>query len=155
MSTETQALAGDSDRAGKIAIGLWTIMLVVVSVFVLIKPDSPSLNALWRESGRGWVQGEDLYDRMDRYGYRYGPLIAATLSTLVAIPLGVGAALVRLVNAAVLLGAAISWMRHAAPGKLDARARGVFLILLAILSLPNLHSGQFNPLVIGLLLGSI
>ncbi len=145
----------DVDWSGRWAITLWTIMLGVVCILVLVNPASPSLNILWRESGRAWLNGDSLYTDGSRWGYRYGPLIAALLSLLVKVPLGVSAMLVRLVNAAILLGATFAWLKQVAPGKFDVYFRGVFFILLAVLSLPNLECGQFNPMLIGLLLGSL
>jgi hypothetical protein len=132
-------------------------LLGVVTVLALVKPNSPSLNALWHNTGQAWLHGADLYDlhgASERWGYRYGPLIAAVLAALAKLPLGPATALLRLANAAVLLAATLSWLRYAAPGKLEGGARAAFLILLGILSVPNLESSQLNPLVIGLLLGS-
>jgi hypothetical protein len=136
----------------------WGVMLSILTAVVLLKPTSPSLNILWREAGRAWATGIDLYGYHPRHylgGFRYGPLIAFFLTPLSWMPLGIAAALVRLVNAAFLLIPTWIWLKQAAPGKLDTRSLGVFLILLGLLALPNLEAGQFNLVVLGLLMGGL
>lgn len=152
-----RVVAGQESRSpdllwhGRLAFGLWGMMLGVLVLLVLHKPTSPSLNLLWRDKGSAWIQGKNLYDN----GFRYSPLVAALLAPLGWMPLALGAILIRLINAAALLGASLLWLRYAAPGRLDAWQRSCFIVLLALFGLSNLQPGQFNPLLAGLLVGSI
>lgn len=141
-----------------LAWGLWGLLMAILSGIVLYKPTSPSLNVLWRDTGRAWVKGSDLYGpaiQPSQMGYRYGPLIAGVLALLAWLPLGAGAILVRLVNAGLLLVPTLLWVQNTAPGKISRPALAGFLILLMVLALPNLESGQFNLLVAGLLIGAL
>ncbi len=148
--TEQQALAW--------AWALWVLMMTVLGAIVLVKSPFRSLHELWQETGRAWVEGHDLYGPTilrSQQGYRYGPLIGASLSVLAWLPVKLGALLVRLVNAAGLLVPLLLWVRNSAPGKISRRELAAFLILLAALALPNLESGQFNLLVAGLLVAAL
>jgi hypothetical protein len=145
-------------RALVCAWALWGLMMLVLAGIVLRDPACPTLNVLWRDTGQAWLSGHDLYGdniQPSQVGYRYGPIIAASLSLLAWLPLAAGAILVRLVNAAVLLVATLLWARTTAPGKVSRFALAWFLVLLAVLALPNLECGQFNLLVAGLLIGAL
>jgi glycosyl transferase family 87 len=147
-------LAEKSGRWPRVALGLWAAVLVSLALWAGLHPTAKQLNSLWREVGQSWIDGEDLYTPTHG-GFRYGPLFAACFSALAVVPFSVAAAVVRLVNGIALLGATLAWLRRAAPERLAPKPQALFLGLLAILSISNLESGQFNPLVIGLLLGSV
>jgi hypothetical protein len=143
------------DRWIHAAVVLWAAVLMVVSTRAAIRPQSPSLFYLWRNSGESWVHGKTLYNyemNIGQGGFRYGPPYAVLFVLLYWLPISLGAVLWRLANAAALLAALGWWLRSAAPVSFKGRQEGLFFTIAAILSVSNLHPGQLNLLLAALIL---
>lgn len=144
----------------RLALTVWAILLIGVSIRVLIWPRTHTTYPIFASASLDWLNGEDLYlvEIEKRFGldhYRYSPLIAALMVPFGLLPEGLGGVLWRLLNAAVFLGAASWWLRVAAPGVVTTAQRAAFFLLLVPLAVTSLNNGQSNLLVIGLLVAGI
>jgi hypothetical protein len=128
-----------SRRWRRIAIGVLAVVVVVLCVRPLFQPYRHTVYPIFAGAGRDWVAGADLYKT---YSYRYSPPIAALFAPFGMLPDGIGGAIWRLVGAAVFLAGLATLLRSVAKP----------LLLAAPLALGNLHNGQANLLIIGLLL---
>jgi hypothetical protein len=145
-----QPLWNTRDRWGRSALILWVAIILAVCVHAAIKPESPSLYSLWRNTGLAWAHGDDLYPidpDPTHGGFRYGPLYGVLFVPLSWLPLRVGAVLWRLGNAALFLAALSWWLRKAAPLRLTDRQLGVLYVCVGCLAISNLFTGQMNLLL--------
>lgn len=152
------AYASGSDSAWvRTAVFVWTVIVVFVCVRAVVQPYKRTLFTTWEQAGSDWEEGRDLYRdtwRPDQDQFRYSPLTAALLVPFHHLPIRIGGAVWRLLNAGVLLGGFALWLR-AAPGTRTPRQLAILFLLLAPLSLSSLNNGQPNPLIIGLLLAAL
>jgi hypothetical protein len=139
-------------RFQRTAVVVWLIILTATCGRALVSPRAHSVYSIFADAGRNWVAGADLYTSADQQ-YRYSPLATLLFVPFSAMPEALGGGLWRLVNAAVLLGGLSWWMRDVLPASLTHTQRALLWLLIAPLAVGNLHNGQSNPLVLGLLLG--
>jgi hypothetical protein len=137
-----------------LAVTLWGLALLVVSVRVLVQPRSHSVYPIFAQAGCDWLDGIPLYGKKNRGldQFRYSPLIAATFAPFSALPDRAGNLLWRWLNAAVLLGGLAWWLRAARTARTDSA--WVFILVLPM-ALGNMNNGQSNTLVLGLLLAAV
>ncbi len=146
------------DAWTRAAVAAWFLILAAVGARAVVQPRDHSLYRTFAEAGRDWLDGADAYARdwePNRDLYRYSPAVSVCFVPLGLLPERVGGVLWRLFNGAVFLGAAAWWLRSAAPAPLSVTRRAVWFLLLAPLALASLNNGQTNPLVLGLMLGSL
>jgi hypothetical protein len=125
----------------------WAAVVLIVCAHALLRPHRNSVYPIFAEAGRDWSAGGELYEE-DMAPFRYSPAVAAFFAPFALLPDGPGGALWRLLNAAVLLAGLAWWTRDApSPGW-----RAVVFLLVLPLAAGNLHNGQSNALVLGLLL---
>jgi hypothetical protein len=139
----------------RLALALWVIAIGVVCVRSVLHPRERTLYTTWSGAGRDWEIGRDLYRKTWEYHqdqFRYSPLVAVTLVPFAHLPEGIGGAVWRLLNGALLLGGFGWWLRSATSSSLSRRDQAIAFLLLLPLSLGSLNNGQPNPLIIGLLL---
>lgn len=141
-------------RWTRLAVILWAVGLLVVSVRVLAQPRSHSVYPIFAQAGCDWLDGAPLYGKKNRDldQFRYSPLIAATFAPFSALPDRAGNLLWRWLNAGVLLGGLAWWLRSTRAGRTESAF--VFLLVLP-LALGNVNNGQSNTLVLGLLLATM
>jgi hypothetical protein len=165
----------------RLAIVLWAAVLAGVCVKTLLSPRSHSCYPIFAGAARNWVEGLPLYSpggppSPDLDCYRYSPLIAVLLVPLGLLPDPVGGVLWRLLNGAAFLGGLAWWSRaaHSPPAhrkqsalpepeapagawltEPEAPARAWLALLVLPLAIGNLHNGQANLLVLGLLLAAM
>ncbi len=139
-------------RLERVALVVWVVALVVLGGNALLRPHRNSVYPIFAEAGRRWTAGTDLYQPAPGLDeFRYGPPAAALLAPFGALPDGVGGLLWRLAGAAAFCGGLAWWGRVALPQPTPARW-GLLFLLPAPLTFGNIHNGQANVLVLGLLL---
>jgi hypothetical protein len=159
MRLEVPVSCGRTERASRrvrAVVVVWVALLLVCCGRALVAPHTRSVYPIIAGAARQWAAGADLYGELapDLDRFRYSPAVAALLVPLGWLPDGPGAALWRLLNATVYLGAFAWWARTASPPLTPGRRAVVFLLIVP-LSVGSLHNGQSNPLVLGLLLATV
>lgn len=137
----------------RVAVAAWAVVVVVVCSHAVLRPGRNSVYPIFAEAGRDWRAGGELYEE-DMAPFRYSPAVAAFFAPLALLPDGPGGALWRLLNAAVLLGGLAWWVRDVLPPSLTPARRAAVFLLVLPLAAGNLHNGQSNALVLGLLLAA-
>src|SRR5436305_13604422 len=106
----------------KYAVAVWVIALLLIAVRVVAGPRVRTVFPIYAHAGENWVAGTDLYGFTPGIDvFRYSPGVAVLFVPWQWLPLGVGGALWRLVNAGVFFGALAWWARAAAPRPYAAR----------------------------------
>jgi hypothetical protein len=139
------------DRWQRAAIFVWAVALVALGAKVVLRPYTHTVYPIFVEAGRAWQAGGDPYDwRPGLDAFRYSPLVAALFVPFGLLPDALGGVLWRLLGAAAFVVGIAWWSRAALPA---TRAQRALLVLLpAPLAFSNVHNGQANIHVIGLLL---
>jgi hypothetical protein len=141
------------DNWQRLALGLWTLTLLVIAIRCLVTPHIHSVFPIFSNAARNWLGGTGLYSAMGD-PYRYSPLVAVSFVPLSYLPDSLGGLIWRAVNVAVYLLAMAWWIRTVLPQALTARQRAILFILVLPLSVGSINNGQSNVLVIGLLLAA-
>ncbi|WP_020473841.1 glycosyltransferase 87 family protein [Zavarzinella formosa] len=131
-------------------IALWILMVVIVGVFVSVPGKAGKLFPTFATAGSQFREGETLYgpvpDHLDQF--RYSPTVAAMMVPWSLPPYSIGGVLWRALQAGLLLLALRRAVRTLWPE--------ISWPLVALGCLPliagNIHNGQFNPLVLALML---
>jgi hypothetical protein len=114
-------------------------------------PHRRSLYPIFATAAQRWTAGEELY-RRESEAYRYSPAVAAFFVPFGLLPDGPANVLWRLLGAAAFLGGLAWWSRAVLPAHLSRTVRALLFVLAAPLAVGNLHNGQANLHVIGLML---
>src|SRR5438477_11170011 len=94
------------------AVIVWVVALLIISVRVVAGPRVRTVFPIYTHAGENWVAGADLYEFTPGIDvFRYSPGVAALFVPWQWLPLGVGGALWRLLNAGVFFGALAWWAR--------------------------------------------
>lgn len=146
------------------ALSLWGITCLIVLALVLLTPSGKrSVFAEYHAAAAFWRSGHDTYtngvgtqleliQRDGKYNYRYGPPVTAALVPLGLLPLKAGDVVWRLLNVVVLLAGLALWSKHVLPGTPTPERQAVLLALILPFVIGNIHNGQANLLLLGLLL---
>src|SRR5437879_642197 len=95
LSTQHSALL-------RYAVAVWAVALLIICVRVVAGPRVRTVFPIYAHAGENWVAGTGLYDFTPGIDvFRYSPAVAVLFVPWQWLPLGVGGALWRLVNAAV------------------------------------------------------
>ena len=137
--------------AGRLAIGLWVALSVVIVFKTLQHPENHSTYPLFHDAAVAWWNGVDVYDR-DVFGgdYRYGPSFAMVLGPIAWLPYRAGAVLWALMNVGIAFWAIKALSRRVLPGMQSPLARSLLLIFALFPSVHCLYSSQTNLLVFSL-----
>jgi hypothetical protein len=137
-------------RLERAAVVVWAAALVLLGGNALLRPYRGTVYPIFAEAGRRWVAGADLYRPVPGLDeYRFGPLPTALVVPFGLLPDGPGGLLWRLAGAAVFCVGLAWWGRIVLP-----RPGGwaALFLLVAPLTFGNVHNGQANVLILGLLL---
>lgn len=134
--------------AGRLAVALWVVLLVGVTVRVLAsKPRSQTVVPIYLVAGERWLAGEALYPREPGLDiYRYPPGFAAAISPLTFVSEKIAGVVWRLASTAIFLLALWHFRRDLLPELSPNRAGAMFAIA-ALLALPAVNNGQVNLLL--------
>jgi hypothetical protein len=129
------------------------VALVLPGGNTLLRPHRGTVYPIYAEAGRHWLNGAALYQPTDGLDeYRYSPLAAACLVPFAVLPDGLGGLLWRLAGAAAFCGGLAWWGRAVLPPSLTTRGWALLFLLPAPLTFGNIHNGQANVLILGMLL---
>jgi hypothetical protein len=140
------------------AVFVWVAATVFVCARSAVAPHRASVYPVWLGAAHDWLTSHDLYEEHGdpvRFGFRYGPPVAACFAVCDLIPEGAGNAAWRLLNVAAYLAALSWWLRAAAPFTTTPAQRGLFFLLTAPLALGSMHNGQANLLLIALMTAAV
>jgi hypothetical protein len=141
------------DRWQRAAVVVWVVALLLLGGKALLRPQAHSVYPIFTGAAHKWLDGASLYKHDPQEdGYRYSPLVAAFFVPFALLPDGVGALLWRLLGAGAFLGGLCYWRRTLLPAPLTRAQEALLFLLPAPLAFANLHNGQANLHVIGLLL---
>jgi hypothetical protein len=144
------------DGRQRAAVAVWAIALVLLGGKALLWPHRNSVYPIFAGAGRAWRVSGNLYEPPSgQEAYRYSPLVAAFFVPFGLLPDGPGGLLWRLLGSAVFLGGLAWWCRVVLPPGLVRKHWPLLLLLPAPLTLGNIHNGQANLLVMGLLLVAV
>ena len=146
-------------RWEKVALVVWSIVLLFVSVRVFIAPEAKTVYPIFSSTGVLWWSGADLYEpgrpTSVQNGYRYSPTFAVFITPFALLPDFLGGVVWRLFSAAALLGSLLWVVRSVLPTTLS-RDHFAWLLLLSLpLSLQSVNNGQANVLVIACMLAAV
>ena len=136
-----------------LAIGLWTAILLGVCIRIGLLSHSHDVFVTYSDAGRKWIESQALYSYSR--GFVYSPLIAAFFALFSWMPFSLGAALWRLLDLAIFIGAIFWWLKAGIHDRIQNSSYGLVFLLILPLSLGNFNNGQINPLIIGLLMIAI
>src|SRR5437762_6055385 len=141
------------DRWEKIAAVLWCVATLAITMRLLLTPSYQGVYPIFAGAGRSWVAGLDLYQKQAGLDhYRYSPLVAALFAPLASLPDQLGGILWRSMNLLALVIGLGCFCREVVTASLKRAQRGVLFLLVLPLAVGNLHNGQSNLLVLGLIL---
>jgi len=141
-----------------LAVFVWLMALVVVSVRISLTPGRQSVWPIYARAASCWRGGQDVYlltdlDKVSCRAFRYSPLVAASLVPFDLLPERGAEVAWRCCLLAVFLGALGSWSRQVL--RLTTIQQAGLFLLVAPLAIGNLNNGQGNLLVPGLLLAAM
>jgi hypothetical protein len=143
------------DRNLRWVLVVWAVLLLAMNVRAFRTPMKGNVFPVYRLAGQCWAEGTTCY--LDRPppldGYRYAPVISMFFVPWTWAPLSVGSVLWRCLNAALLFGGFVYYvrvlMKKQPPG---AREWALLLVALIPLSMGSLNNGQVNAFITGLLM---
>jgi hypothetical protein len=132
-------------------VAAWAAALVLLGGHALLRPYRGTVYPIFAEAGRRWLAGADLYRPVPGLDeYRFGALPTALIAPFGLLPDGPGGLLWRLLGAAVFCAGLTCWGRIVLPPARGGLA--ALFLLVAPLTFGNVHNGQANVLILGLLL---
>ncbi|MBY0523900.1 MAG: glycosyltransferase 87 family protein [Gemmataceae bacterium] len=137
---------------------LWMAVVLIISARVLLTPRAGSRSVLpiYLWAAERWRTRADMYPGGDLGGelpgWRYAPVIAASMVPWNCLPLRLAEIGWRLLNVGVLLAGLFAWMHLLLPTTLTRTQRALLLILVLPMAVGNINNAQANALVLGLML---
>src|SRR3984893_792834 len=92
-----------------LVIGLWTAVLLGISIRIALFSHSHDVFGTYADAGRKWTASQPLYSYTR--GFVYSPLVAAFFAPFSWLPISLGSVLWRLLNAALFVGAIFWWLK--------------------------------------------
>src|ERR1700730_12088353 len=131
-----------------LVIGLWTAVLLGISIRIALFSHSHDVFGTYEDAGRRWAASQPLYSYTR--GFVYSPLVAAFFAPFSWLPISLGSVLWRLLNAALFVGAIFWGIKRGNPSRNPNSSYLLVFLLILRLSLGNFNNGQLNPMIIGL-----
>ncbi len=143
---------GPRTAGSAVAVVAWVLTLAVLGGNAFLRPTTHTVYPVFANAGRHWLGTQGLYDSPGPGPYRYSPLAAAGFVPFAVLPAGPAGLLWRWLGAAVFL-IGLEWVVKTlwATG-FTREQRGLVFLLALPLAVGNIHNGQANLLVLGLVL---
>lgn len=143
----------DADSRLRLALGLWLAITLVCAGLAVSKPHSHTIYPIFSFVGGEWAAGRDIHVLLPGYDYyRYSPTLAAFFVLWQPLGDGWGGAVWRLLGMTLLVSGLLSWARHVWQRRRPTEQIGLWLLMITPMLLQNVHNGQSNPHMLGLLL---
>jgi hypothetical protein len=137
----------------RLALGMWLVLGVAVSVRTLVSPVQHSVFPIFAASAVRWWADQSMYAHYPPLDiYRYPPVFAVLITPFAVLGLKAGGILWSGASIAVFLGGLWCFARDVAPGRWTRPRQAAFLALAAVGALRGLWNNQSNALNVGLLL---
>jgi hypothetical protein len=137
----------------RLALGVWLVLGVAVSVRTLVSPIQHSVFPIFAASAVRWWADQPMYAHYPPLDiFRYPPFFAVAVTPFAVLGLKAGGILWSWASIAVLLGGLWCFARDVAPGRWTRPRQAAFLALAAAGALRGLWNNQSNALIVGLLL---
>lgn len=146
---ETVVSSPPRDRWLKLAIILWAILTVILTVKGALQPNKRSVYFCFTAGARDFWSCVESYGRD---GYYYGPTFALAFSPFAHLPDPVGATLWNWLNVAVFLYAIQRFHREVLAPRWPKVTLGALLCVTIIGATRSLYSAQSNALLLALVL---
>ena len=157
MKTESRSDSLPIRPTMALPLAAWTIAVVVMSVLVWFRPHAHTVYIYYAEAGRNWTQGICSYEHegiVYSFGYRYCPTITVLCALLGHLSDAVGGILWRWLGVALVVtgfGYACRTI-HTHWADTSPTERQWLWLLILPLCIANLHNGQANLHLLGLML---
>ena len=137
------------DSRSSVAIGVWVAITVVCAALAIAKPRAHTVYPIYTYAAGEWAAGRDIYVEVPGFDFfRYSPTVAAFFVPWRLLGDAWGGAVWRVCGVALLVAGLLAWTRHV----WQRHEVGWLFILITPFLLQNVHNGQSNPHVLGLLL---
>lgn len=146
---DTVTVVPQHDRWLRLAIILWIILTVILTVKGIMQPTRRSVYGCFAAGARDFWSSQEHYGRD---GYYYGPTFALAFSPFAHLPDPVGATLWNWFNVAVFLYALQRFHREVLAPRWPKVTLGALLCLTIIGATRSLYSAQSNALLLALVL---
>jgi len=135
-----------------LATTAWVVLALACATKSYLRPDKNTVFPIYTFAAGEWLAGRDVYVKMPGYDYyRYSPLLAAFFVPWRELGDAWGGAIWRLLGAGLLACGLCRWLRDAVP-QLSRNQKAVVFLLVWPFALQNIHNGQSNVHMLGLLL---
>jgi hypothetical protein len=144
----------NSPNRRSIALVVWTIAVAAMTLLVWLRPQMHTVYTIYSDAGRQWIHGTTAYVSNWHDEYRYSPIVTVFFTTLGSLPDAVGGILWRWLGVALMVGGFAYACRAIYPHWAESSRTDREWLWLMILpfSIANLHNGQANLHMLGLLL---
>ncbi len=132
---------------------VWIAITVVCAAMAVAKPRSHTVYPIFTCAAGEWIAGRDIYVEVPGFDFfRYSPSVAAFFAPWRLLGDAWGGAIWRVIGVGLLVGGLGSWSRQVFNQRKPMEQLSWLLLLVAPFALQNVHNGQSNPHVLGLLL---
>ncbi len=132
---------------------LWVTIIVVCAGAAIAQPRTHTVYPIYTHAAGEWVAGRGIYVELPGYDFfRYSPTVAAFFAPWQLLGDAWGGAIWRVVGVGLLIAGMFSWSRQVFNLRKPMEQMSWLLLLVAPFALQNIHNGQANPHVLGLLL---
>ena len=138
-----------------IAPAAWTIAVAALTLLVWLRPQMHTVYTIYSDAGRHWIHGSTAYEFSAEHDvYRYSPIVTVLFTALGSLPDAVGGILWRWLGVALMVGGFAFACRTIYPhwAQTNATDRQWLWLMILPFSIANLHNGQANLHMTGLLL---
>ncbi len=151
VPTKRRISSKGSVLLSRIAIGFWTLFIVIVVIGCFRDPEKHSMYPFYAGTGRIWWFGSTDFE--SGIGL-YGPLFAQLMGPFCALSDELGGALWYVFSFGFFLFGFYKFLNSVLP-ELDNKARSILFLLVPWCGIASFHNGQANIIIAGCLLWAV